>query len=89
MENDVYLKKLSKKHCPQFGKIAVDMGFITAEQLKEAITEQVEDDLADKPHRLIGKILLENVWVTRDQIDIVVYKLFEQEELKKWIFNST
>jgi hypothetical protein len=34
------------------------MGFVTAKQLKEAITEQVGDDLADKPHRPIGKILL-------------------------------
>ncbi len=89
MENDIYIKKLSKKHCPQFGKVAVDMGFITADQLKKAITEQVEDDLVDKPHRLIGSILFEHGWITRDEIDIVVYELFEQEELKKWIFNFT
>jgi hypothetical protein len=51
------------------------MGFITAEQLKEAITEQVEDNLADKPHRLIGKILLERGWITKEQIDIVLKRI--------------
>ncbi len=89
MENDVYIKKLSKKYCPQFGKIAVDMGFVTAEQLTEAIAEQAEDSLSKKPRRLIGSILFDHGWITRDQIDIVVYELFEQEELKKWVSHST
>ncbi len=73
MEND-FIEKLEATFA-RFGKIAVDMGFITAEQLKEAITEQVEDDLADKPHRPIGKILLENGWITKEQIDIVLNEL--------------
>ncbi len=59
----------------RFGEIAVVMGFVTTKQLKEAITEQVEDDLADKPHRRIGKILLENGWITKEQIDIVLKEL--------------
>ncbi len=74
MEND-FIEKLTATFT-RFGKIAVDMGFITAEQLKEAITEQVEDDLADKPHRPIGKILLESGLITKEQIDIV---------LKEWL----
>ncbi len=73
MEND-FIEKLTATFA-RFGKIAVDMGFITAEQLKEAMTEQVEDDLADKPHRPIGKILLENGWITKEQIDIVLNEL--------------
>ncbi len=67
MEND-FIKKLTAT--TRFGKIAVDMEFITAEQLKEAITEQVEDDLADKPHRLIGIILFEHGWITKEQIGL-------------------
>ncbi len=74
MEND-FIEKLTATFT-RFGKIAVDMGFITAEQLKEAITEQVEDDLADKPHRPIGEILLESGLITKEQIDIV---------LKEWL----
>jgi hypothetical protein len=81
VENDVYIKNLSKKYCPQFGKIAVDMRFVTAEQLTEALAEQAEDSLSNKPHRLIGSILFENGWITRDQIDFVVLRLFKQKKL--------
>ncbi len=80
MKNDFY-KKLSKQYCPRFGKIAVDMEFITAKQLKVAIVEQVEDNIFNRPHRLIGSILFEHGWITKKQIDIVVYELFEQKEL--------
>jgi hypothetical protein len=75
VEND-FIKKLTAIFS-RFGEIAVDMRFVTAEQLKEAITEQVEDDLADKPHRPIGKILLEKDWITNEQVDIVIDILFK------------
>jgi hypothetical protein len=53
------------------------MGFITGKQLKEALTEQVEDDLSEKPHRLIGNIFLENGWMTRKQIIVVLKELYK------------
>jgi hypothetical protein len=81
MGKDVYKKKLSKQYCPQFGKIAVKMGFITEEQLKIALADQIEDNLFKRPHRLIGSILFEHGWLTNRQIDIVLYELFEQEVL--------
>ncbi len=80
MKDDVY-KNLSKEHSPQFGKIAVDMRFVTAEQLTEALAEQAEDSLSNKPHRLIGRILFDHGWITRDQIDFVVLRLFKQKKL--------
>ncbi len=89
MKKDVYIKQLSKKYCPQFGQIAVDLGFVTEKQLKEAIAEQVEDSFSNKPHRLIGSILFKHGWITNNQIDIVVYELFENEELKKCTSSST
>ncbi len=73
MEND-FIEELEATFA-RFGKITVDMGFVTAEQLKEAFTEQVEDDLADKPHRLIGEILLESGLITIEQIDIALTEL--------------
>ncbi len=78
VEDNVY-KNLSKEHSSQFGKIAVDMGFITSEQLTEALAEQVEDSLSNKPHRSIGSILFEHGWITRDQINFVVLRLSKQE----------
>ncbi len=80
MDNDVY-KRLSKKYCPRFGKIAVDKGFVTAKQLKVALVEQVEDNIFNRPHRLIGFIFFEHGWITDKQIDIVLYELFEEKGL--------
>jgi hypothetical protein len=77
VENDVYIKKLSKKYCPQFGKIAVDMRFVTAEQLNKALAEQGAENPSNKPHRLIGSILSEHGWITNEQVDIVLDILFK------------
>ncbi len=75
MEVNIY-KNLSKQHNPRFGEIAVDMGFVTEEQLKEAMVEQVEDNLSNHPHRFIGYILFENGWITNEQFDNVLNILF-------------
>ncbi len=75
---DDFDKELSKEYCPRFGKIAIDMGFITADQLKEAIAEQIDDDLANRPHRLIGTVLFEKGWITYQQIEQVMSKLFKK-----------
>ncbi len=76
VENNV-LKKLATQYFPRFGNIAVHMGFVTAKQLKQAMVEQVEDDIFDRPHRLIGDILLENGWITDEQINTVLNELFK------------
>ena len=72
--------KTLKKSIPRFGKIAVDMGFVTVKQLDEVLDEQVDDDLSNKPHRLIGSILFVNGWMTKEQIDIVLNELFRKKE---------
>lgn len=56
----------------RFGQVAVERGFITPEQLKEALTDQVDDDLANKHHRLLGDILFENNCMTANQIEAVL-----------------
>ncbi len=76
MENDVY-KKLSMKDCTRFGEIAVEMGFVTEKQLKEALVEQVEDNLSNHPHRFLGYVLFENGRITNEQFDSVVDILFK------------
>ena len=75
MEND-FIKKLTLT-TSRFGKIALDMEFVTTKQLIEALTEQVEDNIAGKPHRPIGQMMLKNGWITQEQIDIVLKKLKE------------
>lgn len=65
-------------HCARFASIAVEKGFITAEQAKAALAEQLGDDLAHKKHRLIGNILFEKAWITPRQIDLVLNELFRK-----------
>ena len=75
-------KELSDKYCQRFGYLAVSMGFSTADQVKEAIAEQMEEDLLHKPHRLMGRILLDKGWITPQQIETVLNELFKSEEQK-------
>lgn len=59
----------------RFGVTAVKKGFITADQLVEALAIQVAEDVATGDHDLIGKILLEQGIVTMSQIDIVLKEM--------------
>ncbi|MEE9260795.1 MAG: hypothetical protein V3U40_06780 [Candidatus Scalindua sediminis] len=80
MEEDAF-KNLLKQYSPRFGEIAIDKGFVTAEQLTEGIAKQAEDGLSNSRYRLIGSILFEHGWITNEQIDIVRCELFERKEL--------
>ncbi len=67
-------KEVSSKHDHRFCQIAVNMGFITEKQLREALNEQIANDPSNRlrPHRLVGEILLEKGWLTNKQIDMVL-----------------
>ena len=56
----------------RFGKVAVDMGFITMDQMLNAIEVQVKENIAFGTHRKIGMILLEDRHITLKQIDEVL-----------------
>ena len=56
----------------RFGVIAVEKEFINKEQLFEALRIQVEEDLAGKPHTLIGLILISLGYLTREQAEEVL-----------------
>jgi hypothetical protein len=40
---------------------------VSKEQIQQAIAEQVEDNLSKRPHRLLGSILREKGWLTKEQ----------------------
>lgn len=56
------------KYPSRFGMAAVGLGFITPEQLREAMVEQLDFNFETKVHRLIGEILHEKGWMTLEQI---------------------
>ncbi len=71
-------KQISKKYCPRFGQIAVEMGYINEDQLKEALCSQVDDDISGRGHRIIGTILFENGWMESEQIETVLTHLLQE-----------
>ena len=56
----------------RFGAIAVEKGFITEEQLFQALKVQARENLAEGKHRLLGQILLEEGLITTPQIEEVL-----------------
>ncbi len=56
----------------RFGVVAVEKGFITPDQLFEALKVQVREDLEKETHQLLGEILLEQDAMTHEQRDEVL-----------------
>lgn len=56
----------------RFGILAVEKGFVTADQVIEALRIQVLEDIEKGRHRLIGLILLEQGLMTLPKIDEVL-----------------
>ena len=61
----------------RFGTIAVEKGFITLDQLVDAMNIQILEDVEKGVHRLIGEILLELGSITVSQIDEVLDSLIK------------
>jgi hypothetical protein len=60
--------KLDKR----FGAVAIDKGFITVENLIEAMKIQILENLQGPDHRLIGQILWEEGYIKTEQINEVL-----------------
>ena len=60
------------KYCVRFGTLAVTKKYLVEEQLQQALREQVDDNLAGHPHRVIGAICFEHGWMTPAQIEEIL-----------------
>ena len=78
MSNEID-RELSEKYCVRFAEIAVKRGYVEPQRVKEALSEQLDDNLNSRPHRLIGRILLDKGWMTPQQIEAVLNELFQTE----------
>jgi hypothetical protein len=65
----------------RFGVIAVEKGFVTPEQLFDALKTQVQDDIERGTHRLIGEILSDRNAMTFEQVDQVLKILTTIEQV--------
>ena len=64
----------------RFGAIAVEKGFITEEQLFQALKIQAQENIEEGTHRLLGQILLEEKHITTSQIEEVLKVISQQIE---------
>ena len=71
-----------KDYAYLFGQIAISKGFITRQQLDEALGEQIIHNVKDDNCKLIGEILLEKRWMTQDQITMVLEALVKSMHLQ-------
>ena len=67
----------------RFGIIAVEKGFISPEQLIEALRTQVVEDMEKGEHRIIGRILLEKGIIDATQVEEVLESLGKSIPLLK------
>jgi hypothetical protein len=61
-----------EKRDKRFGFVAVELGFITTDQLYEALKTQVKEELEGGKRQLIGQILYKKGYITSIQIDEVL-----------------
>ena len=64
-----------KKFDKRFGMVAIEKGFITPEQLNEALKIQIEEELESGNRRLTGQILQDKGYITNRRIDEVLMSM--------------
>lgn len=74
-------RELSSKYCVRFAELAVKKGYVGPDKVKEAMSEQLDDDLKNRPHRLIGRILMDRGWMSPQQVETVLNELFQCESV--------
>jgi len=56
----------------RFGIVAVEKGFVSPEQLREALEIQVTENIEKRKHRFIGTILVDQGYMKHSQISEVL-----------------
>ena len=65
----------------RFGEIAIHKGFITLNELEEALAEQISTDpsVRLRPRKMVGEILFEKGYITLNQIEMVLEEIFNDK----------
>ena len=64
-----------EKFDKRFGMVAIEKGFITSEQLQEALKIQIAEELESGTHLLTGQILQAKNYITPEQTDEVLMEM--------------
>ena len=69
--------KFSNDFTHRFGTLAIEMDFVTIEQVLGVIFEQVMDNHYRKRHKKIGRMMIEKGLMSTKQVEAVLKKLAE------------
>lgn len=69
--------ELADKLYQRFGQVAIELGFVTSDQVNQVIAQQISINSSDRlrPPKLIGEIFFEKGWMTQKQIQMVMEKI--------------
>lgn len=73
----------TQQYCPRFGQLAVEFGFVSPTQVRQALLEQWDDQRAGRPHRVLGAIFFAHNWMTPGEIDRVLNELFRRRQAQE------
>jgi hypothetical protein len=79
MVNDIE-NPLITEYSARFGMKALDMGFVTIDQVLEALSAQAMENYTNKRHKLLGTIFVEKGWMTTEQVGKVLESNAEDRE---------
>ena len=68
-----------------FGEVAFEKGFITSENLYEALAIQARALAANKPYMFLGQILIELGYMTERQVLEVLNELHATESVREGV----
>jgi len=66
-----------------FGEVAFEKGYISSEQLYEALAVQAKDEARNKPYRFLGQILIDLGYLTDRQVLEVLNELHTSEKVRE------
>jgi len=73
-------KKYLDDFTHRFGTLAVELGFVTIEQVLGVISEQVTENHYRKLQKKIGRLMIEKGLMSSTQVDAVLDKLAEENK---------
>lgn len=66
-----------------FGEVAFEKGFISSDQLYEALAIQARDEVRNRPYRFLGQILIDLGYVTEKKVLEVLNEIHSSERVRE------
>jgi hypothetical protein len=66
-----------------FGEVAFERGFISSEQLYEALAVQAKEEAQKRPYRFLGQILIELGYISEKLVLEVLNELHSSERVEE------